>query len=115
MNSAERNSIATVSRDDIVDTFKDRRVVRILTSCVVMDRAQALYKMKVAGRPDGMHWYAQKHVDESEEWKAVNANYDGFPTINKRLFWLVDLLNLGGKVKEWLQPIKADWTGDKVP
>jgi hypothetical protein len=107
----KNKSNATVSRDDIVDTFKDRRVLRILTLCVIMDRAQALYKMKIAGHPVGMHWYAQKHVDESDEWKEIDANYDGSPTINKRLFWLVDLLNLGGKVLDWLQPTKADWKG----
>jgi hypothetical protein len=100
---------ATVSRKDIVKKFRNTRVVRILTLCVIMDRAQALYVMKLAGHPVGMHWYAQKHVDESDEWKEITANYDGFPTINRRLFWLVELFDLGGTLKEWLQPTKADW------
>ena len=99
-------SKATVSEEDIVETFKDRRVLRILTLCVIMDRAQALHKMKLAGHPVGMHWYAEKHVEESAEWKEITANYEGFPTINKRIFWLIDLLDLGGKVKEWLEPVK---------
>lgn len=104
----EDKSKATVSKEDIEGKFRDRTVLRIMNLCVVMDRAQALYKMRVTGHPVGMHWYAQKHVDEFDEWKEIDTNYRNLgglgPLINKRIFWLVDLFHPKGALKCWLEP-----------
>ncbi|KAL7566892.1 hypothetical protein ACA910_008619 [Epithemia clementina (nom. ined.)] len=102
--------------------FSVPRMVRILDVFLVMDRAQALYKMKLPspvqhGGMDmiGMHWYSESHVqndtfDSVEEevwWKSqLLKQYPGKATMNKRFYRLLysPVLKLQQK-----DPVLARW------
>ena len=89
--------------------FKPRRIARILGVCLVMDRAQALYKLVQSAPTEdgksitGMHWYSDLHVEletfetpsERDRWTTLLSNYPGTGTMNKRLYRLLYSKTLG--------------------
>jgi len=80
----------TLSAENIVNDFGERRIMGILMLCLPMDRASSLHNMTVAdeSRP-GTHWVSEIHVARDPEWKARMSNYNGFPTMNKCFIWLM--------------------------
>ncbi|KAL7570720.1 hypothetical protein ACA910_017842 [Epithemia clementina (nom. ined.)] len=113
--------------DTIVRVFKARRIARILGVCLVMDRAQSLYKMILPAKTSdgkeilGMHWYSELHFQndtfasnqERLEWKELLSNYSGTATMNKRLYRLLysEALGLQGdkEFARWSQPQPANF------
>lgn len=119
--------------DSIICIFEIRRIERILGFGVPMDRAQALYAMKVpTWSKYGMHWYSEYHFDNSspycnygysqdlsekerEEWRDLLSDYPGFPTMNKRLFQLLYSEKLGLRRRHpntfgrWCKPQAAEF------
>mmetsp|Transcript_10421 Transcript_10421/g.22983 ORF Transcript_10421/g.22983 Transcript_10421/m.22983 type:complete len:484 (+) Transcript_10421:117-1568(+) len=111
---------------DLVEEFEVWRIKNILHVCMIMDRAQALYKMQLHGSPHvGMHWYSKRHLDSDtfyarlypEERRELIAmlsttNYPGSGTMNRRLFTLIycapalGLLN-DEKLVRWSRPVIA--------
>ena len=105
----------TVTEENIVNDFGDKRIMGILSLCLPMDRACALYNLSVPGeaRP-GTHWVSEVHVARDPEWAQRMKNYDGFPTMNKRFLWLMEDeglagLNLGGNnfMRQYTTPMEA--------
>lgn len=84
-----------ISVEEIVEFNDNHRVKRILSLCLVMDRAQCLYKMKRDGPfPVGMNWYAQKHAD-SDEFETEGFESWNTPTISKKYMYLYEMEELG--------------------
>ena len=103
--------------------FRTRRLVRILTFCLPLDRAKSLYRLRY-GTTDifGMHWYsvyhlepgtssARDHPEEQMEWINFIGNYSGSGTMNRKLFRLLfsDRLALRSNedVRRWSKPAKV--------
>jgi len=90
-----KSGVITVN--DIVQFDDKHRVKRILTLCLVMDKAQCLFKMKRDGPfPVGMHWYSQQHLDNG----LVDASFEEWntPTLSRKYvdLYQMDELNLVG-------------------
>jgi hypothetical protein len=103
--------------NEIVDKFKIRNIERILGFGLPMDRANALYGMKIpTGNLYGMHWYCDYHFnnslpycnydysqdltnEEGKVWQTLLHTYPGDPlfgnvypgtgTMNKKLYQLL--------------------------
>ncbi|KAL7581412.1 hypothetical protein ACA910_021997 [Epithemia clementina (nom. ined.)] len=127
----EKHDYSTEFENDIAKVFKTRNLVRILTPCLAMDRAQALYKMRNATNTSyGIPWYSQLHMEndfafESEEEQKEWFNYidklpgpPPHPSMNKRLFRLLfsDVFGLRKieSFKRWSKPAKVPATAPKV-
>lgn len=110
----------------IKQVFKSRRLFRILSVCLIMDRCQSLYKMEIfGGQGVGMHWFSELHFnettvtnsahqlsfDEFQMWKTLLSNYVGRGTMNKRLYRLLYSKILGLQQNElmlrWSKPRAA--------
>jgi len=106
---------ASVTDDSLIRVFKARRIHTILSYCLVLDRAQALYKMKYPGSVSfGMHWVAKQHTEQMPEmWETkLEKAGGGRPTMNKRFLWLLEFSELGlqgiDPIFRWLQPKCCD-------
>jgi len=92
----------TITVDEIVQFNDKHRIKRILSLCLVMDRAQCLYKMKRDGPfPVGMNWYAQKHAD-SDEFETGGFESWNQPTISYKYMYLYEMEELGLRGDELL-------------
>ena len=110
--------------------FRTRRLVRILSFCLPLDRAQSLYRLR-HGTTDifGMPWYSQLHLEtdtsyardhpeEQMEWIKFIGNYSGSGTMNRKLFRLLFSDRLALRSNEdfwrWSKPAKvpAKFPGD---
>jgi len=93
---------SAVTKDDIVK-FGAKRIKRILSLCLVMDRAQCLYKMKKDGPfPVGMHWYALQH-EQSNKYNTEGFRSWNDPTISRHYMYLIEMEDLGLKGDPWLE------------
>ena len=110
--------------------FKTRRLVRILSFCLPLDRAQSLYKMR-HGTTDsiGMPWYSELHLkpgtsyardhpEEQTEWIKFIGSYSGRGTMNKKMFRLLfsDRLSLRSNedFRRWSKPTKVPGGNQRV-
>ncbi|KAL7556350.1 hypothetical protein ACA910_006278 [Epithemia clementina (nom. ined.)] len=104
--------------------FKTRRLVRILSVCLPLDRAQSLYYKRINSNDTnhGMPWYcefhlkkgnnyARDHPDEHKNWILYIGGYNVPPTMNKELFRLLfsDRFGLRSNddFKKWSRPAKV--------
>jgi hypothetical protein len=110
--------------NEIVDKFKIRNIERILSFGLPMDRANALYGMKIpTTNLYGMHWYCDYHFnnslpywnydcyqnltndEERKVWQTLLHTYPGDPlfgnvypgtgTMNKKLYQLLFCMKFG--------------------
>ena len=109
VNEWEEQELSVEFENAIRKIFKPRRIARILGVCLVMDRAQALYKMVQSATTEdgntitGMHWYSDLHVEletfetpsERDRWATLLSSYPGTGTMNKRLYRLLYSKTLG--------------------
>jgi len=97
-------------------TISDRwagRLDIILNLCLVMDRANCLFKMtyELGLKPPGpgMCWFSEEDlVSYPDKWKHVWESYRGDPTINKRLIWLKNVSKLTFE-RSILNPVAPSW------
>ena len=133
VNEWEKTEFSTEFEYAIKNVFKPRRLVRIFGVCLVMDRAQSLYKMILPERNDkeeliiGMHWFSILHfendsfssAEEREDWIKRLEYYGGTATMNKRLYRLLysKVLNLQDDpvFAKWAQPQLATFEYRPVP
>ncbi|KAL7561081.1 hypothetical protein ACA910_020395 [Epithemia clementina (nom. ined.)] len=117
----------------IAKVFKPRRIARILGVCLVMDRAQSLYKMILPAKTSqgesiiGMHWFCELHFqdtsmfssDERKDWMERLSKYSGTATMNKRLYRLLHSEVLGlcydKAFVHWSKPHAAEFVYVKLP
>ena len=76
------------------------------------DQAKLLYFMTGLGKAEpGIHWFAERHVEQDPEWRDIMRDYEGEPLINKRYMWLLDLERLGlghcMVLRQWTTPVKV--------
>jgi hypothetical protein len=131
MNDMENSPDPQVFEQEIVNELQVWRIKKILDICLVMDRCQSLYKMRIpTSSLCGMHWYSNLHLNPNtpygkafpEELQFLAAllnstNYEGSATMNKRLFKLLynesfGLLN-DPKLARWSRPAPATFV--KLP
>ena len=109
---AEFKDAKIKKEDSVGKPFEgEKKVARILGLCLVMDRAQALYKMtKPGSHVAGMHWYAKQH-EQSEEFKDTVRGFRKWnkPTLDKRFVYLLDLEELHLRetplLQKWSEPV----------
>ena len=108
----------TLTAENIVYYFGDKRIMGILGLCLPMDRASALYNMTVPGESNpGMHWVSEVHVARYPGWAERMKDYEGFPTMNKRFLWLMEdealaalRLRYSNFMRKYTTPVEAhDW------
>ncbi|KAL7561088.1 hypothetical protein ACA910_020402 [Epithemia clementina (nom. ined.)] len=117
----------------IAKVFKPRCIARILGVCLVMDRAQSLYKMILPAKMIkgesiiGMHWFCELHFEDNStfssekhhEWMARLSKYSGTATMNKRLYRLLHSEALGlcydKAFAHWSKPHAAEFVYLKLP
>jgi len=103
----------SLSREDIIQVFKDRRVISIMLLVVVMDRADALYHLvNLSTNVRGKHWYAKEDATIVME---IDAALDSIPPMNKRYRWLIRSfpelrLQEYRELMEWVEPCLSPLT-----
>ena len=129
VNAWEASDDPNRYEEEIANTFQTSRLKRLLYICLVMDRAQSLFKMRVPTSTEyGMHWYCNAHLEEGtayameypEEQRALRAlqanGYQGFATMNRRIFKLLHTERFGllngediesVRLAEWSRPVFA--------
>ncbi|KAL7580352.1 hypothetical protein ACA910_004381 [Epithemia clementina (nom. ined.)] len=119
VNAWEYFQFSSAFEEAMLTIFKPHRMARILGVCLVMDRAQSLYKMVLpAISPKGemiigMHWFSDLHFqnsnlspEEHEEWRKLLEKYSGTATMNKRLYRLL----YSEKLDLRKDPVFAKWS-----
>ena len=120
VNAWAAHKYASYFEEAIRVEFRDRRLERILSVCLPMDRAQSLYRMKNrTSKHFGIAWYSSLHLDPATvfakehqakhiEWVKYSWNYEGRPSMNKRFFRLLFSTKLGfqskSDFKRWSMP-----------
>ena len=134
VNAWENASSPDDFEQDIVNIFQVSRLRKILFICLVMDRAQSLYRMQLPSSTYyGMHWYAKEHVallEGNEEDHSIEAasipslmdkaleslkmaltTYKGSPTMNRRLYKIIHTKAFGllqdADIARWSLPALA--------
>jgi len=105
----------TLTADNVVRDFGNKRIMGILGLCLPMDCANALNNMTIPGESlPGTHWVSAIHVARDIEWAERMSHYDGFPTMNRRFLWLMEDeelvgLKLGNNnfMRKWTTPMEA--------
>jgi len=104
-NQGNETPDAKISKSDIVRMHHP--IKRILASCLVMTRAQVLYKMKRFGPyPVGMHWYSAEH-EQSSEFDTEGFREWNEPTLSSKYMFLWSMEELGLRKEKWLQRVFA--------
>ena len=99
VNAWETSADKNRYEEEIANIFQDFRLTRILFVCVLMDRAQSLFKMRISTSTlYGMHWFSKMHLEEGTAYAVeyaedqsslraiVTSGYKGFGTMNRRIF-----------------------------
>ena len=117
-----KSGFSPVFERAILQTFKQRRMERILGICLPMDRSQCLLKMRnPSSRHDGIPWFsalhlnpngifADKYPNEHIKWVNFSYRYEGSPSMSKKLFRILYSKEFGfqkiKKFKRWSRPCK---------
>lgn len=115
-NRWKDESNTSVTDRSIASVFGRLRVIKVLQCCVPMDRAQCLYKMLYRESNNyGMHWVSSQQVEATPwKWEPLLFDFDGRPTTNKRLIWLMSHRGLALRREallcHCLESEEAPWT-----